>query len=244
MTFPSPPTRRGGAPVRQSTALFRWEARSLSLTATTGQVGALVRAAGGTAIDSAGVTYTAGHSSPRWEARTWDTESRLGLRMAADDLAWPVLFTPRTATIVVEMRELGTRVTSGAGLLYIGNDAQSGARWTIDSNGTNYRATVHNGTTSVSATLASATPNAETARLTMQVEDDGSAWRVRLHNEIAAGTEVTAWSSTIARAATFGTTTRLRLNRVGSAGTQGSTWVSLVAVVSGTRTPTDVVDDV
>jgi hypothetical protein len=166
--------------------------------------------------------------------------------MAADDLAWPVLWTPRTASLLVECSEAGTRTTAGAGLLYLGNDAQTGARWTIDSSGTNYRATVHNGTTSVSATLSTATPTTgQGARLLMQVEDNGTTWRVRLILSIAgvAGETDTGWSSTITRAAMFGTTTQLRLNRVGSAGTQGSTWVAQVAVVAGLRTTTDIVED-
>jgi hypothetical protein len=183
---------------------------------------------------------------PRWESRTWGASSRLGLRMAADDLSWPVSFTPRTMTVVVEMSEAGTRTTAGAGLFYLGNDAVSGARWQIDSTGTLYRATIHNGTTSVSVTLATAVPTTgQAARLTMQVEDDGTNWRVRLVNDVvaSAGEEETGWSSTIARATTFGSTTRARLNRVGSAGTQGSTWVAQCAIVAGLRSADDVMED-
>lgn len=244
--IPSPTTRRAGAPDIQPRALFRWQARTVATAALTGHTATLTRAATGTAVDSAGTTYTAAHSMPRWESRTYGSSARLGLRLAADDLEWPVLFTPRTASLLVECSEAGTRTTSGAGLLYVGNDAQTGARWLIDSSGTNYRATIHNGTTSVSATLATATPTTgQGARLLMQVEDSGTTWRVRLTLSIAGviGETTTAWSSTITRAAAFGTTTKLRLNRVGSSGTQGSTWVAQVAVVAGLRTTTDVLED-
>ena len=243
---PPASARRASAPDTQSRALFRWQARDLALTAITGQIGTLVRAATGTAVDSNGITYTAAHTMPRWEARTWGGGSRLGLRMAADDLAWPVNFTPRTTTIGLERAEAGTRTTSGAGLWYLGNDGVTGARWLIDSNGTDYRATIHNGTTSVSATLATAMPTTgQAARLTMQVEDDGTNWRVRLFGDVVAstGASETAWSSTIARAATFGSTTRVRVNRIGSAGTQGSTWIAQCAVVAGLRATTDVLED-
>jgi hypothetical protein len=244
--IPPPTTRHAGAPDVRARALFRWQARALTTTAITGQEGALVRAATGTAVDSTGATYTAVHSMPRWESRTFGDGARVGLRLAADDLAWPVLWTPRTASLLVECAEAGTRTTAGAGLLYVGNDAQSGARWTLDSTGTNYRATVHNGTTSVSATLSTATPTTgQGAYLLMQVEDTGTTWRVRLLLSLPSGfgETVTGWSSTIARAATFGAAPQLRLNRVGSAGTPGSTWVAQVAVVAGLRTTTDVLED-
>lgn len=244
--IPPPTTRHAGAPEVRARALFRWQARLLTTTAITGHEGALTRAATGTAVDSTGATYTAVHSMPRWESRTWGGGARLGLRMAVDDLAWPVSCTPRTMTVVVEMSEAGTRTTSGAGLFYLGNDGITGARWLIDSSGTDYRATIHNGTTSVSATLTTAVPTTgQAARLTMQVEDNGTTWRVRLLRDVvgSSGEADTGWSSTIARAATFGASTRVRLNRLGSAGTQGSTWVAQCAVVAGLRTTTDVLED-
>jgi hypothetical protein len=79
----------------------------------------------------------------------------------------------------------------------------------------------------------------------MQVEDDGTNWRVRLIGDVIASTgeSDTGWSSTIARAATFGSVSRVRLNRLGSAGTQGSTWIAQCAVVAGLRTTTDVLED-
>ena len=244
--IPPPTTRHAGAPDVRARALFRWQARTLTTTALTGQDGALVRAASGTAVDSAGATYTAVHSMPRWESRTFGDGARVGLRLGADDLAWPVSLSPRTATVVLELSEAGTRTTAGAGLFYLGNDAITGARWLIDSTGTNYRATVHNGTTSASVTLASALPTTgQATRLTMQVTDDGTNWQVRLVSDVVrgAGEEDTGWSSTIARAATFGATTQLRLNRLGSAGTQGSTWVAQCALVAGLRDAVDVLED-
>lgn len=244
--IPPPTTRHAGAPDVRARALFRWQARTLTTTAITGQDGVLVRAATGTAVDSVGTTYTAVHSMPRWESRTFGAAARVGLRLGADDLAWPVSVVPRTMTVVLELSEAGTRTTAGAGLFYLGNDAVTGARWLIDSTGTNYRATIHNGTTSASVTLASALPTtAQATRLTMQVTDDGTNWSVRLVRDVVsgAGEENTGWSSTIARAATFGATTQLRLNRLGSAGTQGSTWVAQCAMVAGLRDATDVLED-
>lgn len=237
---PVPPraVRRTTAPALVSVSRFRWQARRATLEAITGQVGTLTRAATGTAIDSTGTTYTAGHSAPRWEARDYSatgTRDTVGLRLAADDLTFAANWFPETASLLVEFSEDGTRTTAGAGLVYLGRDDQTGARLIVDSDGTNYRATIHNGTASASVSLATATPTTgQSARLVVQLDDDGVNQRVRLLLRVGAGSDTTtAYSSTVARAAAWGAGALLRLNRVGSAGTQGSTWVRQVAWVPG-----------
>jgi hypothetical protein len=180
---------------------------------------------------------------PRWEVRTWAGDRpALGIRLAADDLTWPCNWVPERASVLIELAEAGTRTTAGAGLLYLGRDDQTGARLIVDSDGTNYRATIHNGTSSASATLATATPTSgQLARLVVQLDDDGTNQRVRLAlTPVATGiTTETAWSSTVARAAAWGSGATLRLNRVGSAGTQGSTWIRQVAWMAGLLTASD-----
>lgn len=237
--IPARAVRRQTAPALVPLSRFRWQARRASLDALTGQTGTLVRAATGTAVDANGTTYTAAHSMPRWEARDyWNTGTRdtLGLRLAADDLTWAYNGAPETSTLLVELSEAGTRTTSGAGLVYLGNDGQTGARLIVDASSNNYRATIHNGTTSQSVSLATATPTTgQGAMLAVQLEDDGTNWRVRLVLRVhpTGADSVTAWSSTVTRAAAWGSTTKLRLNRVGSAGTQGSTWVRQLALCDG-----------
>ncbi len=233
-TAPTPAraVRRQNAPVLTAVSRFRWQGRFGELNALTGQAGTLVRAATGTAVDANGTTYTAGHSMPRWESRA----AQLGLRLAADDLTWPCNWVPEQATILIDFSEAGTRTTSGAGLLYIGNDAQSGGRLIVDASSNQYRATIHNGTTSQSVSLATSTPTTgQQARLLVQLDDDGTNQRVRLLLGIVgvSGETITAWSSTVARTATWGAVAKVRANRVGSAGTQGSTWVREIAWVPG-----------
>jgi hypothetical protein len=233
--IPARAVRRQNAPVLTAVSRFRWQGRLGSLGAVTGQQGTLTRAATGTAVDSLGVTYTAAHSMPRWESRG----GQLGLRLGADDLTWPCQWTPEQATILIEFAEEGTRTTSGAGLLYLGNGAQTGGRLIVDATGTQYRATIHNGTTSQSVTLDTATPTTgQPARLLLHLDDDGTAQRVRLWLDVPseAGEVATAWSSTVTRTATWGAASRLRVNRVGSAGTQGSTWVRQIAWCAGLLT--------
>lgn len=239
--------RRTTAPALQSRSRFRWHARFASLDALTGQTGVFTRAATGTAVDANGTSITVGHSMPRWEARDFDgTGSRreLGLRMAADDLAWTFNGRPETGTLSVEFSENGTGTTANAGLVYLGNDAASGARLWITSSGTYYRATIHNGTTSQSVTLASVAPSTgDAVRAVVQLDDDGTDWRIRLWVDTlaSAGEEITAWSTAITRAATWGSTTKIRANRVGSAGTQGSTWVRQIAWDAGLLSPDEAV---
>ncbi len=233
--------RRAIAPTLVSVSRFRWQARRATLDAVTGQTGTLTRAATGTALDITGTTYTAGHSMPRWENRDFaagGSRYELGLRMAADDLTWDANWLPETGTMLVEFSEEGTRTTANAGLVYLGNDGQTGARLILDSSGTNYRATIHNGTTSQSVTLATATPTTgQMARLLVQLEDTGGNQRVSLTLRVGSGADTAAgFSATVTRAAAWGTGAKLRLNRVGSAGTQGSTWVRQVAWCPGLLT--------
>ena len=229
---PARAVRRQNAPVLTAVSRFRWQGRFGSLDALTGQAGTLTRAATGTAVDANGTTYTAAYGMPRWE---WRHES-LGLRLAADDLTWPCNWVPEQATILIDLSEAGTRTTSGAGLLYIGNDAQSGGRLIVDASSNQYRATIHNGTTSQSVSLATSTPTTgERALLAVQLDDDGTNQRVRLILDVIgeAGDTITAWSSTVTRTATWGGAAKVRANRVGSAGTQGSTWIREIAWVPG-----------
>lgn len=242
---PARAVRRLTQPALVSVSRFRWQARRGSLDAVTGQTGTLVRTATGTAVDTSGTTYTAAHSMPRWESRDFQsggTRYELGVRLAADDLTWEANWRPETATWFGEFSEEGTRTTANAGLLYLGNDGQTGARLLVDSTGTDYRVTLHNGTTSQSVSLATATPTSgQMFRLGVHLEDDGTNQRARLILEVlATGTEtLSAWTTPIARASSWGTGAKLRLNRIGSAGTQGSTWVRQVAWCPGLLTLDD-----
>lgn len=225
-------TRPTGAPSVVSRARFRWLARYASLDAITGQAGTLVRAATGTAVDANGTTYTAGHSMPRWETR----DSVLGLRLAADDLTWDCNWVPETATILIRMSEAGTR-TSGGGLLYIGNDGQTGGRLIVDASSNQYRATIHNGTTSQSVSLTGSTPTTgNAADLLVNLLDTGVNQSVRIARWLSGVETVTSYSSTVTRTATWGSGAKVRANRIGSAGTQGSTWIREIAWESGTLT--------
>lgn len=239
---PARAVRRIGAPVLSSSALFRWQARRLSLNALTGQAGSLVRASTATAVDGLGTTWTAAHSQPRPEARDWHgtgARNAIGWRMTTDDLTWPVLFAPGNGTLYIEAAEVATISASG-GLLYLGNDAGTGAFISVAGNGTQYVATLDVGSTSEAVTGAVAPSADEVFRLAVQLQlsDDASEIRHRLLLDVlrTEGEDVTAWSAWQTTPAAWGTSAKMRVNRVGSAGTQGSTWVRDVAYFPAIRT--------
>lgn len=225
-----PLARRALLPTLRSTARFRVRFRD-GLDALTGQVATHTRASTSTALDARGDTITVGYGRPRREARTWDGETVVGLRLSTDDLTYPCDWAPETGTLAITFVELGTRTTANAGLVYLGNDAVSGARLVVDATGTNYRATIHNGTSGQSATLSTATPATNApAILLVQLEDTGGTQRVRVGLRLVGGaTTWTAWSSTVTRAASWGTGAKIRCNRTGSSGTQGAVWLREIA---------------
>lgn len=159
---------------RRSLCLFHWAADDVSLDALTGHPGTLTRTSSATALDATGGSYTAPHSMPRWEGRTLQGVDRVGLRLSTDDLIWSMIGRPRALTLYAHLVELGTRTTANAGLVYLGNDGVSGARLVLDSDGTHYRATWHNGTDSDSATLTGVTPSSGTeAELCWRISSAG-----------------------------------------------------------------------
>lgn len=230
------PARLDNGLTRISRCLVHWDARDAVLATIQGHAATLTRAATGTATDANGTSYTAAQHAPRWEARDIGSGGRdaLGLRLAADDLTWAVAPAPRAMTLYVAFVEAGTR-TGGDGLVYLGNDGQTGARLILDSSGSNYRVTYHDGSTSRTATLATGTPATDAfAELRAELRADGS---VRLGLSVNGGAEtVTAASSTLALASAWGSGAVLRANRVGSGGAQGSTWLRSLKLAAGVRT--------
>lgn len=243
MTIPliAPPAARTGAtPLLRTAQRLRVEfARGLA--ALTGQTPAFARASTATFTDSAGATVTAPHSRPRRESRMWFDTPELGLRVSSEDLTytWDVL--PESGTFLLELIDLGTAGTSGAGLLYVGNDGQTGARLAITGGSNTYTVTWTNaGGLTSEATFGATVSSGHAMQLLVQVDDDGTNQRVRVsgtHNGLSIG--FSAWGTARARSAAWGTGTRLRLNRVGSAGTQGSAWLRTVAYAPGLLTLDD-----
>jgi len=242
MTTPRlyPPALSRDPLARKVRSLFALDFREGSLNALTGQVGTLARASTGTVVDHRGVSVTIPRDLPQWEARDLNGDTvreSLGLRLAGDDLTYPLTFGMDAAgmSLLVEGVETGTRtVVGGAGLMYLGNNGQTGARLLIASNATNYLGTWHDGTTAATSTLTGATP-ATNARfwLRLTVTAAGVATVARSLDGV---TETVATASgAVALVSAFGAGAVIRFNRLGSAGTLGNTWLRRVRVVPGVR---------
>lgn len=137
----------------------RWEASTGQLVARSGQRFTWSRGTSTLAsVNAATGTYTAPATLPAWEA----ADSTLGLRLDVNDvLTTPVGWAPQALSGRFTFVERGARTTANATLLAIaGDDPTTGARLYVDTSGTYYRLTAHNGTTSVTATLASGQPTA------------------------------------------------------------------------------------
>jgi hypothetical protein len=218
---------REAPPALVSRCLLRFSARDTSLDARTiggALAGTLTRAASATATDSLGVSYTCPNGVARWDVRGGLVGLRLG---TADDLAWaPSQWRPQAVTLGVDLTNTGGRTITNGGVLSYAIDAGTGARLVLDSSGTNYRLTHHNGTSSVTATLAgTALASDARGRLIGWLRADGA---VRLGLALGVSGElsdVTAWSSTLTLASAWPAGARWRANRLGSGGTRGDCWL-------------------
>lgn len=200
---------------------FAWTARFHSIDALTGQVGAGTFATANNLIGTDATTLAALTGQPRWqmqdlEAGVSGRETSTLLLGASDTLVWDQPFGSGAATMLLEFVQPSSFPASGKGLLYLGNDDVSGGRWYIDSTGSQYRVTHHNGTTSVTSTLAGTAPTSgQYVRLRATRAADGV---VQIHQSINfATTETSATASSALAVAVFGETTRLRVNGIGTA---------------------------
>lgn len=236
--IPSRAVRRTTAAVLQSTALFHWAARSMSLTAYTGQEGALVRASSDYTEDSNGDAITSGYGRPRWFGSTW-----LGVSSAflychtADNLTWPMSFPLQTMTILIEWVNLATTQTSGAGLFALGKDDSTGARVYAQQFPTNRLAAYdRNGTTGGGSDYASTIAANDRVQSLVQFEVTGGNQRVKLGCALNGGSFSFAGFGGSSAVGTFGTSPVLRLNRVGASGTAGQALFRRVAIYPGLLT--------
>jgi hypothetical protein len=224
--------------VRTSRCMFSWESPDLheaGLVARTGQIGVLARASATTATDRNGNSRAVAYHQPAVEMLDLDEDDireTPSLLTDADLVAWPVLFGLRDMEIYVRFIEVGTIGTSGAGLIYLGNDAVSGARLFIQSNGTHYVLSHHNGTSAVTSTAAAAPTAGQLVELVATFNADGS---VQLTQAINAGNPASATASAAhTPAAAWGATTKLRANSTGTGGTTGETAFLALRVMAGT----------
>lgn len=236
--MPARAVRRVTAPALQSTALFHWAARSMSLTAYTGQQGALIRASSDYTEDSNGVGISSGYARPRWFGSSWlGTPSTFLYCHTADNISWPITFPLQTMTILIEWVNLATTQTSGAGLFAVGKDDSTGARVYAQQFPTNKLAAYDsNGSTGGGSDYANTIAANDRVQSVVQFELTGGTQRVRLGCALNGGALTFAAFGSSNAAGTFGASPVLRLNRVGAAGTAGQALFRRVAIFPGLLT--------
>jgi len=241
--------RQTTAPV--SRALFAWslkedlniEASTGNLVARSGQRGTWSR---GGAASSAGIvanngTYTAPASLPSFEARTIDGVEQTTLHLGASDYVfWPVGWLPQTLTGRITFVELGARTAVNSTLFAISaNDPTAGVQLYVDTSGTFYRITYHNGTTSVTATLTAGQP---TSGQNVALWWSWSAAGLTLKQSINGGAATTATSGALALPSAWSAGTMLRLNRRGLTQNAAIGSYASALVAPGTVSDADIVE--
>lgn len=235
-TTPSAPALRDPTPRLLSACLFHVDFARASLLSASGVAGVFARATTLASVsDGAGTTYTAPHSFPAWENRDLDGDTvreACGLRMGTSDfLHWVTPPAPQALSFLLEFVETGARTSANSTLFAICNDAVSGARLYLDTSGSYYRVTYHNGSTSVTATLSSGQPTSgQRVRLRGEWASNGALTIWQSINEAA---ETTATSSALALPTAWGTGAKLRLNSRGDTENPAQGWYRRLKLVAG-----------
>ncbi len=168
-------------------------------------------------VDAVGGTYTAPATLPAYES----ANNQLALRLGTSDVLRShvaIGWLPQEVSGELLFIERGARVgTAGDTLLSLaGDDPTTGVRFFLDTSGTAsgfYRATYHNGSTSVSATLTSGQPTAgQVVRLRWLWTGAG----ITLRQSINGAAFTSATSSALALPAAFAAGTRVRIGRRGA----------------------------
>jgi hypothetical protein len=201
-------------------SIFHVRAFDQTLTALNGQVPTFSRAATASIVDVNGVSFTAAQHMVGWEPQDWDNDSvrecmcaRIG---TSDRLSYAADWRPIGFGFLLEFIQVGSMPSTGVALWSITNDAVTGSRVVVDSSGSSgfWQLTHHNGSSSVTRTLAVAPASGNRVALWGYVYPDGSVqlWQSINH---AAATNTTQ-SGTAARAASWGTGARLRIGASGT----------------------------
>ena len=197
-----------------------WERETGALVARSGHKGVWSRDTSTLAsLTAANGTWTAPATIPGYDVKTLLGTSSLVLIMGTTDrVVFPLGWAPQALSGWIRFIETGARVaTAGATLLALsGDDPTTGVRLYLDTSGTAsgyYGITYHNGSTSVTARLASGQPTTgQVVDLRWQWASNGA---LSLWQSINGGAETTATSSALALPAAWASGAKLRINRRG-----------------------------
>jgi hypothetical protein len=132
------------------------------------------------------------------QATTYIPTGTAAATRPVDVLTFPLNGRPQSLTLYCRFLEMGMVLATSSRLVTIGSNAAANPRVYIDSSGTYYRGTHHNGTSSVTATLAAAPSLGQSVELRLTVAPTGA---VTVGQSIAGGTEsVTSTTAALALA--------------------------------------------
>lgn len=207
-----------------------WEPTTGLLVARSGQRFTWSRSATLASVNATGGTYTAPVTLPAWEL----ANSTLGLRLGVDDVLRETVavgFAVQAISGELEILERGARVATAGGTLLAlsADDPTSGVRFFLDTTGSLYQLTAHNGTTTATVTLASGAPVAGDV-VRFRFAWTGAA--LTLTQSINGGATVTATSAGVALPASWGAI-RWRIGRRGLTQNPAALTVQRLFVVPG-----------
>ena len=216
MTMPMiAPVRDQSELKRVSRCLLHFRASDLSNQAVGGQDAAFARGAVASIADPAGSSFTCGFTQPTWETLPWQGGAYAAfLRMGSlDRFHFACNWRPQALGFYHEFRQ-STGMGSGLTLWTVANDAVTGARLRLYSNGTAYVIEHHNGTTSQVAGLAVGPTTNDSVVLWGYLYADGSVqlWQ-SVNGNIPTNTSA---SGANALAGAWGATPRVRLSANGT----------------------------
>jgi len=177
----------------------------------------MARATTAAPVDYNAVARTVPRDRPAWQHEDWDgdaTRDTLALLLGTSDLLyWPVPVLPAAMTGYLEFVQVGAVPAASSCIWYLGNSGNTGARFWIDSSGTYWRLNHHNGTSSVTSTLAAAPASGNRVALRFTIT---SAGVIQLHQSVNGAAESSATASgSLALASAWGDT-RLYGNSTGA----------------------------
>jgi hypothetical protein len=241
MTIPIRPAPLDSAPLDLlSRCIFHARFGDCALLPLTGQVPTFTRAATASVVDSLGTAFTVGHSVPAFEPRDWlrtGVRTHHGLLLGTSDrLTYPAEFRPRVSSGWLAFMQLAAIPAANVALFSVTTDAATGARLVLDSSGTFWRFTHHNGSAGVTATLSTAPAAGDSVLLYWTLYSDGSVqlWQ-SINFGVATATARTAAPASGALATTWGTGAKIRLGASGT-GNYGTLWVQSAKLVRGLPT--------
>lgn len=200
---------------RVSRCLLHFRANDLENKAVGGEEATFTRGAVATIADANGAAFTCGYTQPTWETLTWLGVERFAfLRMGAlDRFYFDCGWRPQALGFYHEFRQSGS-IAGGLTLWTVANDAVTGARLRLYSNGTAYVLEHHNGTTSQVAGLVAGPSTNDSVVMWGYLYADGS---VQLNQSINGNPATsTSPSGANAFAGAWGSVPRVRLSANGS----------------------------